>query len=360
MDGSFTGQDRLHTFTAYNSQTTTANLLGSAKRGHAEIGSTTNSVYYANDIFTTASCSSGSESLKLNPSSYANKPQIGDTIALFNNTSGYYAITLKTITSVSESTIRWSGAVAHEVTGATIYQGNMNVVGGSATRNINDFSPTNQSSSAGLSADIDVTSAGYPVVAYYDAENSALRVAYANSAEPKLASAWTRVDTGLSCSGEVSMRVDKNNGIHIMFKDSDGQLCYAYAASTAELGSMVAEVIDTNGSLSYGSISVKEDSSDIIPTVTYLNSANTANCIKYAYRTSAVGKDGEWDYQIIPSMGSGHYAVAENKISLESRKSGWTTTDVLTNGGTAATPATVDSVIAFKSKRFETAYLKSE
>ena len=360
LDGSFTGQDRLHTFTAYNSQTTTANLLGSAKRGHAEIGSTTNSVYYANDIFTTASCSSGSESLKLNTSSYANKPQIGDTIALFNNTSGYYAITLKTITSVSESTIRWSGAVAHEVTGATIYQGNMNVVGGLATRNFNDFSPAGQSSSAGLSADIDVTSDGYPVVAYYDAENSALRVAYANSAEPKLASAWTRIDTDLSCSGEVSMRVDKNNGIHIMFKDSDGQLCYAYAASTADLGSMVAEVIDTNGSLSYGSISVKEDSSDIIPTVTYLNSANTANCIKYAYRTSAVGKNGEWDYQIIPSMGSGHYAVAENKISLESRKSGWTTTDVLTNGGTAATPATVDSVIAFKSKRFETAYLKSE
>ncbi len=362
LDGSFTGQDRLHTFTAYNSQTTTttANLLGSANRGHAEIGSTTNSVYYANDIFTTASCNSGSESLELNTSSYKNKPQVGDTIALFNNTSGYYEITLKTITSVSGSTISWSGAVAHKVTGATIYQGNMNVVGGDATRDITEFSPTNQSSSAGLSADIDVTSDGYPVVAYYDAENSALRVAYANSGEPKLASAWTRVDTGLSCSGEVSMRVDKNNGIHIMFKDSDGQLCYAYAASTAELVSMVAEVIDTNGSLSYGSISVKEDSSGIIPTVTYLNSANTANCIKYAYRTSAVGNDGEWDYQIIPSMGSGHYAVAENKISLESRKSGWTTTDVLTNGGKAATPATVDSVIAFKSKRFETAYLKSE
>ena len=221
-------------------------------------------------------------------------------------------------------------------------------------------------------------------------------MAYATSTEPKLAyvnskpdaetptwvSAWTRVDTGLSCSGEVSMRVDRNNDIHIMFMDAAGQLCYAYAASTENsknknirdisednLKKMKKEVIDTNGSLSYGSISVKEEKKEdssivVIPTVTYLNRANTDDCIKYAYRTKAVpDKDGEWDYQIVPSMGSGHRAVAENKISLESRKTGWssgTTNTVLTNGGTEATPATVDSVIAFKSKQFETAYLKSE
>ena len=365
LDGGYTGQDRYYNYSTTagsannNLYTGAGNEHPSPSRGKTHVAS------YSDVIFASPSSAAevGATSISF-AATVKNPPVEGDTIALLNNTAGSYAITLKTITNVSTSgttyTVYWNGGLTHTANGITLYQGNMNVVGGSATRNFNDFSPTNQSSSAGLSADIDVTSDGYPVVAYYDAENSALRVAYANSAEPKLASAWTRVDTDLSCSGEVSMRVDKNNGIHIMFKDSDGQLCYAYAASTADLGSMVAEVIDTNGSLSYGSISVKEDSSDIIPTVTYLNSANTANCIKYAYRTSAVGKDGEWDYQIIPSMGSGHYAVAENKISLESRKSGWTATDVLTNGGTAATPATVDSVIAFKSKRFETAYLKSE
>ena len=156
-------------------------------------------------------------------------------------------------------------------------------------------------------------------------------MAYASSEEPKLASDWTRVNTGLRCSGEVSMRVDRNNGIHIMFMDASGQLCYVYAASTASLGSLTEkdkEVIDTNGSLSYGSISVKEEKKEdssivVIPTVTYLNRANTDDCIKYAYRTKAVpDKDGEWDYQIVPSMGIGHRAVAENKISLESRKTG--------------------------------------
>ena len=372
LDGGYTGQDRLHDFTKSSDTTEDINnKLISRKSIHASLVRTDysdksrdflTSAVYTSDIFLRSddfTMASDKKSITITSNNSGITPVDGSTIALLKNTTGDYRITLRTV-KVNNNTLSWSEPIDYTADTVTVYCGDMNVVGGSATRNFNDFSPTNQSSSAGLSADIDVTSAGYPVVAYYDAENSTLRVAYANTDEPKLASAWTRVDTDLSCSGEVSMRVDKNNGIHIMFKDSDGQLCYAYAASTADLGSMVAEVIDTNGSLSYGSISVKEDSSDIIPTVTYLNSANTANCIKYAYRTSAVGKDGEWDYQIIPSMGSGHYAVAENKISLESRKSGWTATDVLTNGGTAATPATVDSVIAFKSKRFETAYLKTE
>ena len=297
----------------------------------------------------------------------AHTPAVGDTIALMCNKAGNYSISIRTITKVDGTTFSWVGDVSHEIATATIYGGNMNVVGGAATSNFSGFTPTGQSSSAGLSADIDVTSAGLPVVAYYDAENSKLKVAYADSTEPKLASAWTRVDTGLSCSGEVSMRVDSNNGIHIMFKDADGQLCYAYASGTSALNSMKEEVIDTNGTLAYGSLSVIEskigDKTTVVPTVTYLNSANTASCIKYAYRTAAAGTTGEWDYQIVPSQGSGHYAVAENKISLESKKTGWssgTTDTILTNGGTTATPATVDSVIAFKSKKFETAYLKSE
>lgn len=396
LDGGFTGQDRY-----YNYSTTAGkdnnNLYTSSGQQHP---STTNPkknvASYSDVIFASGTASSGATSITFT-ATVAKAPAVGDTVALLNNTTGSYAITIKTITSITNSTsgssqsytIGWAGGVTHAVNGLTIYQGNMNVVGGTVTSDFSAFKTTGQSSSAGLSADIDVTSAGYPVVAYYDAENSKLKVAYANSTEPKLAyvnstpdaetptwvSAWTRVDTGLSCSGEVSMRVDRNNDIHIMFMDAAGQLCYAYAASTENsknkdirdisednLKKMKKEVIDTNGSLSYGSISVKEDSSGIIPTVTYLNRANTDDCIKYAYRTAASGSAGEWDYQIVPSMGSGHRAVAENKISLESRKTGWTGTDtgVLKNGGTAATPATVDSVIAFKSKQFETAYLKSE
>ena len=369
LDGGFTGQDRYYNYSttagSYNN-----NLYTSAGNQHpSPTNANTNVASYSDVIFASGTASSGATSITFT-ATVAKAPAVGDTVALLNNTTGSYAITIKTITSINNSTsgssqsytIGWDGGVTHAVNGLTIYQGNMNVVGGSATSNFSGFSPTGQSSSAGLSADIDVTSAGLPVVAYYDAANSKLKVAYASVAEPKLAANWSRVDTGLTCSGEVSMRVDSNGGIHIMFKDKKGQMCYAYAASTSDLGSMKAEVIDTNGTLAYGSISVIENGTTVVPTVTYLNVANTEDCIKYAYRTAAAGTAGEWDYLIVPSKGSGHFAKAENKISLESKKKDWTSEDttVLTNGGRAASPATVDSVIGFNSKQFETAYLKSE
>ena len=209
--------------------------------------------------------------------------------------------------------------------------------------------------------DIDVMSDGKPVVAYYDAANSSLKVVVATNTEPDLASEWTRYSPSLSCSGEVNLAVDRNNGIHITYLDTDGKLCYVYAKSETSIASLTdedKEVIDINGSLSYGSLSVKEDGDVIVPCVTYLNRANIEDCIKYAERTN-----GGWDYQFVPTL-DGYRAVAENQISLEGYKEDWKNTkgtDVLTNGGEkSASPDKVDAVIAFKSKRFETAYLKKE
>jgi len=293
-------------------------------------------------------------------------PKVGDTIVLLNNTQGTPYIATRTITSISSGTvgngtqISWSEAVDFEIHSATIHCGNMNVVTtATKARDFDTFksSATDVSSSAGLSADIDVTTDGKPVVAYYDAANSTLKVVAASSEEPDTAAEWTRYDTGKSCSGEVSIEVDGANGIHIMYKNTNGELCYIYGATADALDDATEEVIDTNGTLAYGSLSVIAKGSVYTPCVTYLNIANTANGVKYAYRTTA-----GWDNMIVPSEGSGHYAIAENTISLEGRKSGWTSTTetVLTNGGTTATPATVDAVLAFKSKQFETAYLKTE
>ncbi|MDO5766542.1 MAG: hypothetical protein Q4P83_02875, partial [Spirochaetales bacterium] len=396
LDGGYTAQDRCHEWTV-DTGTTNQNIGYATDNEKGQSTTKKSGIKFTNDVFMASLTNkygdvydklvNSGRTLSWNTALVYDdyytlsdgKTKVktlseGATVAILDNTIGAYKIALRTFKfmAADKKSLVWEGndlPVGFKPCSFAIYGGNMNVVDGDddandATSNFSTFSPTDQSNSAGLSADIDVTSTGNPVVAYYDATNSKLKVAYADSTEPKLASDWTRVDTGLSCSGEVSMRVDSNNGIHIMFMDAAGQLCYAYAASTANLGSsMKAEVIDTNGSLSYGSISVKEDSSGVvIPTVTYLNRANTEDCIKYAYRTAAAGSAGEWDYQIVPSMGIGHRAIAENKISLESRKAGWkgTGTGVLQNGGTAATPAMVDSVIAFKSKRFETAYLKSE
>jgi len=92
------------------------------------------------------------------------------------------------------------------------------------------------------------------------------------------------------------------------------------------------------------------------------------------YRTIAPAGDtvheNRWDFMIIPALGTGHYALKENKVSIESSNN-WSATGntILQNRLTGAnanykataTPATVESVLAYKtSNAYETAYLKKE
>ena len=293
--------------------------------------------------------------------------------------AGNYKTSLRKLTGVPDNgvngTYTWSGAVTHSIHGATIYGGDLNVVGVDL---ITESDATHEGSS-GSSADVDVDSNGCPVVAYFDDSSSKLRIAKASVQEPNLASEWNRIVTSYSCSGSVSMRIDSNDNIHIMFKNEDGQLCYLFGAISGTTYNFNApEIVDETGSLDYGNISIietgTEESKISIPCMTYLNSAGTAQAVKYAVRKVPPTYDSSilpqsnmsdsWDYMIIPSMGTGHYAVSENQISIEGRKIGWkdNTTNTLKNGGktATATPATVASVIAFKSKQFETAYLKTE
>lgn len=402
IDGGYTGRDRVHEFstsvaTTENAKTTSpySNQIDSHERIHSSVnkedidtngrdigtGSAYKTVLFLRkkdaeekkNAARIVSVSDDKKSLTVDVAPAMTGmgdtefvPAAGNTIALLQNKSGDYKVTFETIKSVSNDnkTYEWENPVSHDIDTATIYGGNMNVVDGTATADFRNYTVSGQSSSAGLSADIDVTSDGLPVVAYYDAENSKLKVAVAKVQEPRLAENWMRYNTGKECSGEVSVRVDRTGKIHIMYKNTDGALCYVSGTVKEDKASFgEEEVIDMNGTLAYGSLSVKEvveneTVKEIVPCVTYLNVANTDNCIKYAQRNS----DG-WDYQIIPSLGVGHRAVAENTVSIEARKSGWGGSDtVLQNGGSfkTATPATVDAAIAFKSKRFETAYLKSE
>ena len=369
IDGGYSGQDRVHDFsTTYGNKIN--NTLGNGTGDeHPTLGNKTYDATYNDNIFVQASASSGATSISTGNISVDSAPEKGDTIALVYNSQGAYKITLKTITNVTGNnpyTIEWDGALTHDVNSITIYGGNMNVVSSAdKVSNITTFKEKAKdvSSAAGKSADIDVTKDGYPVIAYFDQANSELKVAVANKEEPRLAEDWTRYSTGKKCSGEVRVRVDNNNGIHIMYKGSS-KLRYIYSQTAGGLVSATEEDIDSNGSLSYGSISVKEVGNNYVPCVTYLNEADGDDCIKYAEKTS----EG-WDYQIIPSLGSGHYAVSENTISLESRKTTWGTDidvdlkTVLQNGGKQETPTpkNVDSVLAFKTDNtFETAYLKAE
>ena len=184
------------------------------------------------------------------------------------------------------------------------------------------------------------------------------------------------------------MKIDGSNNIHIMYNNGDGQMCYLFGKYN-EVGNYTwgeEELIDETGALSYGSISVVFDGTTYVPAMTYLNKANTANGVKYAYRTKAPDGDAvhkdRWDFMIIPALGNGHYALNENKISIEANnnwtQAKWTQATADTNANYAnvlqnelaganpnykgtATPETVDSVLAYKtSKAYETAYLKKE
>lgn len=411
LDGGYTGQDRLHTFTqsntvsgvtagtkykdvvnVYNNVLASFDYMHSAVSLAADIGNTSNRTYrnsavYSTEIFIRSANITAADDVQTTGFKYTNAafsgttltPAVGDTIALMYNANGDYKIELRKVASYYtsgyiglDSAVDWlTSDNAANIT-ATVYKGNMNVVGGNAVENINNFTAAaNQSSSAGSSAAIDVTTDGYPVVAYYDATNSELRLACASDVNPSLASQWTRVVPGVSCSGEVSLKVDGANNVHIMYNNEDGEMCYLFGKYSA-VGSYTwsdEEVVDENGSLSYGSISVVYDGESYVPTMTYLNKANTANAVKYAYRTAAPASSSSasWDFMVIPALGNGHYALKENKISLESSNN-WTSTSetVLQNQldttqPSTATPATVESVVAFKtSNAYETAYLKKE
>lgn len=398
IDGNYTQQDRVFEWTTNTTNSKTNNKVGGAdnKAGtQTGVGSTYNPAVFSKVIFLGSNTNKDhkqtsyigddptSTSLVIKGASYATAPAVGDSIALLDNTNGGYKILVSKITKVDGTTITWEDSLPDDFTihSATIYQGDMNVVGGNDARNYGSFSRSTgstannlkDSSSAGSSAAIDVMTNGYPVVAYYDATNSQLRVAVSSDKNPKLASNWTRYNTGKSCSGEVSMKIDGANNIHIMYNNEDGQMCYLFG-KYSDVGNYTwsdEEVVDENGSLSYGSISVVYDGSSYVPAMTYLNKANTPNGVKYAYRTLAPAAEdassGGWDFMIIPALGNGHYALKENKISLESSNN-WTNTSATvlqnqldTTQPKTATPATVDSVIAYKtSKAYETAYLKKE
>ena len=120
--------------------------------------------------------------------------------------------------------------------------------------------------------------------------------------------------------------------------------------------------------VSIGVIPGTTATNDIVVAVWY---DQTERVLKYAYRTVAPAGDtvheNRWDFMVIPALGTGHYALKENKVSIESSNN-WssTTASVLQNQldttqPKTATPATVDSVLAYKtSKAYETAYLKKE
>ena len=349
IDGTSDGQDRVHT--------TSIDIIGNTA---TNAGGTNNISVNKRNITLSTSYS----------------VTVGDTIGFaYTNTSGVYSAEIHTITKVGNKTsgtetsnyIEWSdydfanGDVSN-CTGWTIYRGSSNVVTNGASL----------SSSAGSYLALDVTSGGKPVIVYYDAASEGLRIAYSTSATPSMTEVSTGRDTwtrqtisGVSGGTYVQAKIDGSNYLHIMYRDSDGKLCYLKSTNAPDgaaytFGSPMT--IDSSGT--YGTLSVMNTGTTedpvYVPCVSWLNSEGTANGVKYALLrdvdTGSGSTESLWDVQIVPAVvdGGNHYVSGGELVYVEGKSGSWSATEDNVSIGDC------DAVVGFNTGRMDVVFLKSE
>ncbi|MCR5172585.1 MAG: hypothetical protein K6B73_06955, partial [Treponema sp.] len=388
IDGGYNGQDRLHTWSTSAYTTGQYGLSKTKNNNNTLFTSTTDyknttgakngsqgAAYEADLIqLTPGNKSATSCTVTVNNANYwATRLVKGATIAFLTNGQSY-TIDLTTITNVTHNgttyTLTYESCdAAANATYATIYTGAYNVVGLTAATAATTDSRntiTARSSAAGKYSDIDVTTGGYPVIAYFDSKNETVRVAYATTTNPTAAANWNRVGiTGVSGGTHVSMKIDPNNIMHIMYRNSEGQMEYVKGTIAGGSNSAITgitfgsvETVDTDSTTgTYGSISTiyNFESSDgsYTPCVTYLNSEETADAIKYAVRRVIDDGSGSysWDAIILPA--TDRYAVGGSRIYLGGKSSNWTT---VTNDGVSV--ADCYATVGYLSSGMDVVFLK--
>jgi hypothetical protein len=198
------------------------------------------------------------------------------------------------------------------------------------------------SSQAGEFSAIDLTSQGYPVIAYYDVTNQTVKLAYATATIPLATTQWKR--QGVLSSGDpnymfsgkyISMRIDSRAGmqnrIHMVFsRTSAGNLIYVTGTQAAAGGpytftpSVVIDSVgnvgkwadislDANGNpwVSYVDTS-RVDSFDGIKMAFCLTSSSTSGAVD-AGETTGLRNPDKWEVMNMPTI----YNVADKRTSVE-------------------------------------------
>jgi hypothetical protein len=275
----------------------------------------------------------------------------GVNVSSVNYTSSSYNVSLG---NVSYANNRWinldggfdgndmyrSNRVLGYISGGTAGN-NGNVAGDSAHRGPAN-GDTGASPLAGEFSAIDLTSNGYPVIAYYDATNQTVKLAYANAAIPLTVANWKRQnvlqssDPNYTFSGRyVSMRIDTRSGmqnrIHIVFyRTSSGDLIYATGTQAAAGGAYTFEpsvIIDSVGNVGkWADLSLDANGN---PWVSYADSSwfDSFDAVKMAYCltstsatgavntsvTTGLGNPNNWEVITMPTI----YSIVDKRISLE-------------------------------------------
>ncbi len=246
--------------------------------------------------------------------------------------------------------------------GGAVYYGSSNVV----TKGVS------KSTSAGSYLALDVTKEGKPVIVYYDAASEGLRIAYSTSATPSMTDVssgrdtWTRqAISGVSGGTYVQAKIDGDNYLHIMYRDSNGKLCYLKSTNAPDGGAYTFDkpmTIDSSGT--YGTLSVMKTDSGYVPCVSWLNSEGTANGVKYALLRNVDTGNGNteslWDVQIVPAVvyGGNHYVSGGELVYVEGKAAGWKEGEIVKEDGVSM--AECDAVVGFNTGRMDVVFLKSE
>lgn len=350
IDGKSDEQDRIHRWTNNDLENIWSNNDGGVSKftdSNGKLGSDGKSVYINYNC-------SGAKALAL----------------AYTDESGVYKVDLHTVSSIASDgkTLYWtdhefpknSSGTYYTPTGLCIYHGDSNVV----TNGVSQIT----SSAEGKYSSIDVTSTGKPVIVYYDSANDALRIAYASNSEINMYSSsegcgkFTRQTiSGVSGGTYVQAKIDGNNYLHIMYRDSDGKLCYLKSTNNPDGGAYSfgsPMTIDSSGT--YGTLSVMKTDSGYVPCVSWLNSEGTANGVKYALLRDVDTGDGNteslWDVQIVPAVVSSgnHYVTGGELVYVEGKSGSWNATEDSVSMGDC------DSVVGFNTGRMDVVFLKSE
>lgn len=368
IDGASTGIDRLHEKVINQSGTvvTTTDIFstasgkidastGSGAQDFSSLVATVNPVSkgyqtanvtmnYQNALATAYSSDGISIALMYTDASGNFKYDLHDLSQAPSYSSGSYTFTWKT----SDSGETTTGFDRYTI---AIYFGVKNVVTSGTS-----------STSAGKYQSLALTIGGKPVIVYYDADNEQIKIAYCKATNGATATEWTRqAISGVSGGTYVQAKIDGSNYLHIMYRDSDGKLCYlkstnAPDGSAYEFGDPMT--IDSSGT--YGTLSVMSTDSGYVPCVSWLNSEGTANGVKYALLrnvdTGSGVTESLWDVQIVPAVVSSgnHYVSGGELVYVEGKSGSWSATEDSVSTGDC------DSIVGFNTGRMDVVFLKSE
>ena len=344
IDGTFDGQDRLHTPGTYD-------------------------IINANDSTNDIYSAVNENSVVLKTANW-NLPNTCTVGIAYTDSKGKYRLDLHEATVGNDKqTLTFNDGTTHNTSytcmGGAVYYGDSNVV----------TSGDSRVSSAGSYLSLDVTSSGKPVIVYYDGDNETLRIAYSTSATPSMTDVANGRDTftrqtisGVSGGTYVQAKIDPNNYLHIMYRDSNGQICYIKSTNSPDGGAYTfgqSMVIETSGT--YGTLSLMNNNDTYVPCVAFLNSEGTANGVKYSLLrnvdTGLLNEDtGDttealWDTMVVPAVVSGgenHYITGGELVYVEGKSGLW---DVEDDG---VNTKECDAIVGFNTGRMDVVFLKSE